>query len=317
MDIVSKLAKQSETSRHLILNSIIQTPCLPSRLILDEGIDLYYKAENFQITGSFKIRGALSKIKKISKNTKLITASSGNHGIACSYAAKKTGHNLTVVLPEKVSKSKLEAIKGFGTKVILNPGDSGLAEKKARLLAQTGEFEYISPYNDYDIIAGQGTIGFELLEQLPNIDNVYISMGGGGLISGIGSVIKYHSPTTKIIGVSAINSGALAASIKLGSVCETAHFDTLADGCAGGIDEGTLTLPIATEVTDSVIECTEEQIVEAIKVLAWNENLMVEGSAALALAGFMQEKQIKKHERNLVLLCGGNFDKNIILSILN
>ena len=93
--------------------------------------------------------------------------------------------------------------------------------------------------------------------------------------------------------------------------------DTLADGCAGGIDEGTLTLPIATEVTDSVIECTEEQIVEAIKVLAWNENLMVEGSAALALAGFMQEKQIKKDERNLVLLCGGNFDKNIILSILN
>ena len=163
MDIVSKLAKQSETSRHLILNSIIQTPCFPSRLILNEGIDLYFKAENFQITGSFKIRGALSKIKKISKNTKLITASSGNHGIACSYAAKKTGHNLTVVLPEKVSKSKLEAIKGFGTKVILNPGDSGLAEKKARLLAQTGEFEYISPYNDYDIIAGQGTIGFELL----------------------------------------------------------------------------------------------------------------------------------------------------------
>ena len=119
-------------------------------------------------------------------------------------------------------------------------------------------------------------------------------MGGGGLISGIGSVIKYHSPTTKIIGVSAINSGALAASIKLGSVCETVHFDTLADGCAGGIDEGTLTLPIATEVTDSVIECTEEQIVEAIKVLAWNENLMVEGSAALALAGFMQGKTNKK-----------------------
>ena len=142
-------------------------------------------------------------------------------------------------------------------------------------------------------------------------------MGGGGLISGIGSVIKYHSPTTKIIGVSAINSGALAASIKLGSVCETPHFDTLADGCAGGIDEGTLTLPIATEVTDSVIECTEEQIVEAIKILVWNENLMVEGSAALALAGFMQEKQSKKQERNLVLLCGGNFDKNKILSILN
>ena len=174
-DKVFKLAKDSRDSRNLILNSIIKTPCLRSRLKLDEGSELYFKAENFQYTGSFKLRGALSKIKKVEKSTKLITASSGNHGIACSHAAKVTGHNLTVVLPEKVSKSKLQIIKGYGTKIILNSGDSGLAEKHARSLAENGEFDYISPYNDIDIIAGQGTIGFELLEQLPKIDNVYIS----------------------------------------------------------------------------------------------------------------------------------------------
>ena len=144
-DKVFKLAKNSKDSRNLILNSIIKTPCLRSRLKLDEERELYFKAENFQYTGSFKLRGALSKIKKVEKNTKLITASSGNHGIACSHAAKVTGHNLTVVLPEKVSKSKLELIKGYGTKIILNPGDSGLAEKHARSLAENGEFDYISP----------------------------------------------------------------------------------------------------------------------------------------------------------------------------
>ena len=316
-DKVFKLAKNSRDSRNLILNSIIKTPCLRSRLKLDEERELYFKAENFQYTGSFKLRGALSKIKKVEKNTKLITASSGNHGIACSHAAKVTGHNLTVVLPEKVSKSKLELIKGYGTKIILNPGDSGLAEKHARSLAENGEFDYISPYNDIDIIAGQGTIGFELLEQLPKIDNVYISMGGGGLISGIGSVIKYHSPKTKIIGVSAKNSGALSASLKLGKVCETTHLDTLADGCAGGIDEDTLTLPLAKAVIDSVIDCTEELIIEAIKILAWHENLLVEGSAALALAGFLQDKNSEKRQVSLVLLCGGNFDKDLLLPILN
>ena len=314
---VIELAKESENSRNLITNAITKTPCLRSRLNLSEGSELYFKEENFQYTGSFKLRGALSKINKAVKNTKLITASSGNHGIACSHAAKVTGHNLTVVLPEKVSRSKLKTIKEYGTKVILNPGDSGLAEKHARLLAETGEFDYISPYNDIDIIAGQGTIGFELLEQLPKIDNVYISMGGGGLISGIGSVIKYHSPKTKIIGVSAKNSGALAASLKLGKVCETTHLDTLADGCAGGIDDDTLTLPLAKKVIDYIIECTEKQIIESIKILAWRENLMVEGAAALALAGFLQDKKSKKNQVSLVLLCGGNFDKDVLLPILN
>ena len=164
-------------------------------------------------------------------------------------------------MPKNASPAKVSATKWYGADVILEGTNYDEASTKAKEIAQETGAILIHAFDDPDIIAGQGTIGFELLEQLPNIDNVYISMGGGGLISGIGSVIKYHSPTTKIIGVSAINSGALAASIKLGSVCETAHFDTLADGCAGGIDEGTLTLPIAipkdsssTDVTGKVID---------------------------------------------------------------
>ena len=180
----------------------MMSPCLAARESLPGNTKLYLKAENFQHTGSFKIRGALSKLKRLSKDLKLITASSGNHGIACSHAAQTTGHNLTVVLPENVSKSKLSKITSYGTRTVLKPGDSGMAEQHARFLAEGGDFEYISPYNDDAVMAGQGTIGFELLEQLPRIDNVFISMGGGGLVAGIGSVIKTFSPTTKIIGAS-------------------------------------------------------------------------------------------------------------------
>ena len=314
---VQKLAKESLTTRELIFDSIMMSPCFAARESLPGNTKLYLKAENFQHTGSFKIRGALSKLKRLSKDLELITASSGNHGIACSHAAQTTGHNLTVVLPENVSKSKLSKITSYGTRTILQPGDSGMAEQHARFLAEGGDFEYISPYNDDAVMAGQGTIGLELLEQLPRIDNVFISMGGGGLVAGIGSVIKTFSPTTKIIGASAKNSGALAASIIAGHVVETEHLDTLADGCAGGVDEGSVTLPIACEVVDEVIECTEVEIAEALKKLAWTENLVVEGAAALAYAAFLSEKNHYKEMINVILLCGGNFDTSVISPIIS
>lgn len=314
---IEKVAAQSVNIRNLIGEQILQTPCLATRESFPNETRVYLKTENFQHTGSFKIRGAISKLKHICKDSALITASSGNHGIACSHAAMVTGHNLTVVLPENVAKSKLAKINSYGVSTILRPGDSGLAEQHARSLAENGDFEYISPYNDNFVIAGQGTIGLELLEQLPRIDNVFISMGGGGLISGIGSVLKSFSPSTKIFGASAKNSGALAASMLAGQIVETEHLDTLADGCAGGVDEGSVTLPIASEVIDRVIECSEDQIIDAIRKLAWTENIIVEGAAALAFAAFLAEKSSFEGKTNVVLLCGGNFDKNVFLPIVS
>ena len=314
---IEKVAAQSLKIRNLIGEQILQTPCLATRESFPNETRVYLKTENFQHTGSFKIRGAISKLKHISRDSALITASSGNHGIACSHAAMVTGHNLTVVLPENVAKSKLAKINSYGVSTILRPGDSGLAEQHARSLAENGDFEYISPYNDNFVIAGQGTIGLELLEQLPRIDNVFISMGGGGLISGIGSVLKSFSPSTKIFGASAKNSGALAASMLAGQIVETEHLDTLADGCAGGVDEGSVTLPIASEVIDRVIQCSEDQIIDAIRKLAWTENIIVEGAAALAFAAFLAEKSSFEGKTNVVLLCGGNFDKNVLLPIVS
>ena len=287
-----------------ISSHIARTPLIASRV----EPQLFFKAEQFQKTGSFKLRGAFSKLLSLNEDQPVITASSGNHGLACSYAAQKTGHNLTVVLPEHVSPSKKAKIEAFGTKIILHEGDSGKAEEYARRLSGEQAHIYVSPYNDPAIIAGQATIGLDIIEVLPEVATVYVSLGGGGLISGIGSVLKHLKPSVRVVGVSATHSAALAASIRAGRVVETEHLDTWADGCAGGVDEDAITLGIATEVIDQLIECSEAEIENALKDLAWRENMLVEGAAALAYAGYKADTGRNKEEPSVVLLCGGNFD---------
>jgi threonine dehydratase len=307
-----QISARAAEARSRICAAVLQTPVLASR----SHSGLWFKAENFQRTGSFKLRGAMSKLTALPVDARLITASSGNHGIACSEAASRTGHDLTVVLPETVAKAKLTKIENYGVNVILVPGDSGKAEAHARALSESGDSIYVSPYNDPDVMAGQGTIALELLEQLPEIDNIFVSMGGGGLISGIGAVLKARSPGTRIIGVSATNSGALAASMVAGQIVETEHLDTLADGCAGGVDEGSITLPVAAKVIDRVIHCAEDQIADALQQIAWGEKMLVEGAAAMAMAAYLSESPALAGQNSVVLLCGANFDDEVIRPIL-
>ncbi|KAI8264280.1 hypothetical protein K4K53_003568 [Colletotrichum sp. SAR 10_77] len=221
----------------------------------------------------------------------------------------------TPLIPARkaVVPAKLEKIKSYGVEVILHGAETGLAEQYAQKLAASGTYEYISPYNDPDIVAGQGTIGLEILEQCSNVDNIFISMGGGGLISGIGSVIKAFSPKTRIFGVSAINSKALAESMAAGHVVETEHFPTLAEAVAGGMDEDSITLPLAMAVIDQVIECSEDEIAEAMRTIAFEENMIVEGSAALALAGFNKVAKDLAGKTSIILLSTQTFDMEITI----
>lgn len=315
---IAETAAAAEQARQRIRDHIYQTPLIPAQQIgADHDCALYFKAENFQKTGSFKIRGATSKMTALNTDQGLITASSGNHGIAASMAAALVGKDLTVVLPETVAAAKLAKIKSFGVQVILNGAESGAAEAHAQSLAASQGLLYVSPYNDADVIAGQGTIGLELLEQSGPIDNLFISMGGGGLISGIGAVLRHASPTTSIIGVSAQNSAALAAAMTAGHVVDTDHFETLADGVAGGMDDDSLTLPLAMSVIDRVVTCSEDEIASALRALALTENMLVEGAAALALAGFLQIADELRGKTNVVLLCGANYDRDKILSLIS
>lgn len=307
-DLVSLSAARSCAVHRLIAPAISRTPVIASRRTLPEGTRLLYKCENFQHTGSFKLRGANAKLTTVPLDRPVITASSGNHGIACSLAAQTTGHELIVVLPETVVDKKRATIESYGTKVLIHGSDASISELHAQELAEKEGYTYISPYNDADVIAGQGTAALELLDQVGQVDNVFISMGGGGLISGMGSVIKSFSPKTRVIGVSATNSAALAASIKVGKIVETEHLDTLADGVAGGVDADSLTLPMASAVIDEIVHCDEDQIAEALKVLAWEENMLVEGAAALALAAWLAEAEAYAGQTSAVLLCGSNYE---------
>lgn len=292
---------------------IYQTPLIPARSIGKvENANVLFKAENFQLTGSFKLRGAMSKMSAGPADGQLITASSGNHGIGAACASRILGRHLTVVLPQNVVPSKLAKIKSFGVDVILHGAETGLAEQHAQHLARTGEYTYMSPYNDPDIIAGQGTIALEILEQCETVDNVFISMGGGGLISGIGSVLKARNPNIKVYGVSASSSKSLADSMVTGRVVQTEHKDTLADAVAGGIDDNTITLSLAKAVVDQVIECDEAEIQAALKDLAFEENMLVEGAAALALAGFTKIAQATTGQKSVIVLCGANYNQTVI-----
>jgi len=349
---VFEMAARSIQTQARIGWYLYKTPLIPARQGED---DLFFKAENFQYTGSFKFRGAMAKLSAMNHDKAgFITASSGNHGLASAHAAKLLGKKLTIVLPKNVSPAKLAKIQAYPVEIILAGEESGAAEIHARQMAEQKGAYYISPYNDLDIIAGQGTIGLELLTQFPKsvkrfsdkncgknkelerltepsevktvleqfpkksntINNIFIAMGGGGLISGIGSVLKAFSPHTKIYGVAAKNSNALAQAIVKGYVVDVLHQPTLADGCAGGIDEDTLTLPLAQAVVDQVIECDETEIIAALQKLGREDNILVEGAAALALAGFYQIKDQCRGQNNIIVLCGGNFNQAQIAELV-
>lgn len=310
-DIVLEQAALAVRARRRIRDFVFETPLLPAR----SDASVFFKAENFQHTGSFKFRGAASKMTSIAQGQGLITASSGNHGIASAKAAAMTGNSLTVVLPKTVTQAKLARIEAYGVEVLLHGDESGQAEEHAQLTARQRGLAYVSPYNDPEIIAGQGTIALELLEQHPRIDTVFVAMGGGGLISGIASVLKSYSPETRIVGVSAEASAALAASMKAGRVVEVEHHPTLADGVAGGVDNDSMTLPLAKATVDEVVHCSEAEIASALKDLVLKENLIVEGAAGLAYAGFLKVAARASGAVNVVVLCGANVDPHKILAL--
>lgn len=314
---ILETAANAIRARSRIRNHIYQTPLIPARKIGKSiNANVLFKAENFQLTGSFKLRGAMSKLSAAADGGKQITASSGNHGIGAAHAARALSRNLTVVLPQSVVPAKLEKIRAYGVEVILHGAETGLAEQHAQKLATTEGYAYISPYNDADIIAGQGTIGLEILEQCAQVDNIFIAMGGGGLISGIASVLKAYSPHTRVFGVSASNSKALAEAMQAGRVVEVEHFDTLADAVAGGMDEDSITLGLAKAAIDEVILCDEAEIRTALRELAFDENMIVEGAAALALAGFNQIAPRLAGQTSIILLCGANYDHDTIKAAL-
>ena len=307
----------SKISLDNIKNYIEKTPLKHSeRLSKETNSNIFLKLENLQKTGSFKARGALNKILNINSTEKVVAASSGNHGAAVSYALSKKNMIGTIYVPKNVKKSKVKNIESFGSKVIKFGDDCLDAENEAIRLCKENNLTFVSPYNDYDIISGQGTIGVEILEQYSIIDTVFITVGGGGLISGISSYIKSINPDIKVIGCSPINSSIMINSIKEGKIVNTESKDTLSDGSAGGVEEGSITFNMCKELIDDFCLVSEEEIVLQIKNALNIDKMRIEGSAAVAIASAIKMKSHIENKNVAIIICGGNIGSDTLNKIL-
>ncbi|EPZ3032614.1 threonine/serine dehydratase [Yersinia enterocolitica] len=276
------------------------------------GCEIYLKCEHLQHTGSFKFRGASNKLRLLTDEQRqrgVITASTGNHGQAMALAGKLAGVKATIYAPEQAAAIKLEAIRALGGEVELIPGDALNAELAADSAAQQQGKIYISPYNDRQIIAGQGTCGMEMVEQQPDLDAVFVAVGGGGLISGIATVLKKLSDKTQIIGCWPANATSMYASLENGKIQEVAEQETLSDGTAGGVEPGAITFALCQQLIDQKVLVSEQEIKDAMRLIAHTDRWMIEGAAGVALAAALKQAPLWQGKKVAVVLCG----KNIVL----
>ena len=301
-------------------SSIRKTP-LEHSPYLSNFIDgnVYLKLDNIQKTGSFKFRGAVSKMTSISATEKekgVVTASTGNHGAACSLAMSLLGIDGKIVVPTIVHKNKVNNILNFGGKVEYHGDDCLIAEERAQEISKTTGATYISPYNDPAIICGQGTMGYEIDQDLKNIDSVFVSVGGGGLISGVGGYLKSVQKNVKMVAVSPKNSCVMYESIKAGKQLDLPSDPTLSDGTAGGVEMGSITFELCQRIIDEFILVTEDEIADGIRIGVEKHHQLIEGAAGAAIAGFMKQKDKLNGQTVVIVMCGGNISSEVLKSIL-
>jgi threonine dehydratase len=282
---------------------------------------VYCKLENLQHTGSFKVRGAMSKLCALTSEDLargVVTASTGNHGAAVAYCARKLGTAGVVFVPEDASPTKVQAIERLGAQVRYYGKDCVEAEVHARRYAAEHEQTYVPPYNDPLVVAGQGTVGVELERQLERIDAVYISLGGGGLVSGIAAYLKSVRPSIKIVGCSPENSQVMIQSVAAGRILDLPSLPTLSDGTAGGIERGSITFGLCRELVDEYVTVTENEIAESLRLFIDAHHMLIEGSAAVAVASYMKTRDRSGGtEGNIVLvICGANISVETLRAVL-
>lgn len=284
------------------------------------GAHVYLKCEHLQHTGSFKFRGALNKILSLTdvqRKQGVIAASTGNHGLAVAQAARSLQTEATIYLPQSASEFKKEAILLRGADIQYVAGDCLDAEIAAKKCAERQGKIYISPYNDYEVIAGQGTIGLELLNQSDHLDAVFIAVGGGGLISGVGSYLKQYSPNTKVIACWPSAAPAMYECLKAGEIIAVNEKSTLSEATAGNVEPGSVTFEICQQVIDESILVSEQEIAQAMQIVAAQEHWITEGSAGVVLAAFLKEKERFKDKKVAILICGRNITVSQLIKAIS
>ncbi|WP_445666203.1 threonine/serine dehydratase [Fodinibius sp. AD559] len=315
-----ELLKKIKQAYKRIRDDVFQTPLIYSNWLSDYcNGDVYLKLESEQITGSFKARGSLNKLKWIQEQnlTSLpVTASTGNHGLGFARACDLLGIKGKVFLPHNAVSSKVESIRAFDVEIQFHGDDPYTTETYARKTAEDNGWIYVSPYNDQQIIAGQGTIGIEILNTIPNPDNILATVGGGGLISGIGTYVKEQSPYSNIIGCQPENSPEMSMSVRAGKYREVESKPTLSDGSAGGFERDSITFELCQKLVDNFILISEDEIADTIRSMIKHHSKLVEGSAGVAIASLLKYPDQFADQTTVIVVCGANISQDKLQSVL-
>lgn len=317
MDVVAEV----EAAEARIRPHVRETPLVEAAISDGAGAPrLFYKCENLQHTGSFKARGALSKLLALTPAEiarGIVTASTGNHGAATAFAARRIGARAVVYVPEGASPTKIAAIERLGGEIRRHGEDSVESELQARAVADRTGAVFVSPYNDAQVVGGQGTVALEIARALPQVDAVYVSVGGGGLIGGIAGWLKARRPAVRIVGVQPENSQVMRQSVLAGRMLELPSLPTISDGTAGGVELDTVTFPLVRDHVDEIVTVTEDEIVAAMRAFMAVEHMMIEGAAGTALAGFARQRAALAGRTAVVVLCGANIALDRLKAVLS
>lgn len=308
MDIKQEVEAAAGRIREFVPESpVALSPYLGEKL----GASVHLKLENLQLTGSFKIRGAFNKLLALDdaeRRRGIVAASTGNHGIAVSYAAEKLGIPGIIVLPENASRQKVEALKSSPLEVKLVGSDCVAAETIARQECRDRGSIYVSPYNDPLVIAGQGTIAIELVEQLDAVEVVLVPVGGGGLISGIAGYLRETGRATRVIGCLPETSPEMYRSVRAGRRIEPLGLATLSDGTVGGFEAGSITFELCRRYVDDWTLVSEDEIRDAMRTIVERHDLLIEGSAAVVVAAALKLGESLAGKHVALVVSGGNVD---------
>ncbi len=304
-----------ENIRGVIRHTEIDKSISASGLV---GSEVFLKLENQQYTGSFKLRGAYNKIASLSENEKkcgVVASSAGNHAQGVAFSATKAGVKSTIVMPLAASLVKIEATKKYGAQVIMHGDVVDDATLRAREIMQKEGSIFIHPYEDEKIIAGQGTIGLEILELIPDLESIIIPIGGGGLISGIATAVKAINPRCRVIGVQSAQADGMVRMFRHDALFERARVSTIADGIAIKKPSAAMYENFISKLVDDVVTVTDDEIAEAIVFLLERMKTVSEGAGAAGMAALMNQK-LNLGKKTCIVLSGGNIDLNMVAKII-
>ena len=281
--------------------------------------EVWLKLDSMQRTSSFKFRGAINKILTLTEeelDKGVVSASTGNYALAVSEAMRIRNRRATIFVANDIEPSRLELLRSHGLDIVIHGDLAWDAEKEARRVAETEDKIYVSPYNDPVVVGGQGTCGYEISRQLPDLDAAFFACGAGGLLTGSAGWLKSHNPAVQAYGVSPENSPVMHESMKADEIVEMETFPTLADTCGGGVDLDSITLELCQRYVEEIVLLSENEIEASIRLLFEQHRLVVEGSGALGVGGLLKLKDRFKGKKVVAVVCGRNIDLDVFKRII-